>query len=779
MSGVMASADPVLKHLTCCICLEIYNVPKTLPCLHSFCESCLTGHILKTELIHSEKGEYFECPLCRAKTYVLKDVPKMQWANFFPTNHGIVSLLNESIAPHKLETATDIECMPCKTDEKQKKACCFCIQCMEYYCKCCYDGHRKYKAFQQHTVLTGNEIPGDISAFERMTKLKFCVIHPQKEVEFKCVNDGKYICSICAATTHRSCGNITHIQNDDEDRMSDVRQFINDVKLMRSDVEKSLESKLKVADELDKVATNAEQNVTTLFEKLNAFVMKMRQEFLADYAEKLGLERQMLSPDLKECFDLIENINQLICVANTVIKYGSKSQIALINIDLRDEYCKLKAGRSIESDLPLYDYVDKLRNYAEQLLNHFIEENLPEQIKPILTGRKSDEPSFKYSMGSSTKKKQEIDPGAIEITNATQHINSVVGKHSGPCLSNQESLASLIGNRQTNFSNDPSVYAFKLSGLETKHEPQNKSDSLPNCHLDASSSTQSEEQSHSFQSGTYSLLKMKVHKVAEHNISVRKCFSTGSHTGSVLLRDGKIAFIDRTNKLLKVTSPDFKVACHSVLNGTPLDLCSCNESNVAVAFDKSIVVIEIDDINATPINYFSTKNTIRSICQVGVNLAILFDESPSENNNCLIQFRSSSNQILKTIDSYKNLGKEVEKLSNAELIRSRSEEELLVCTRNPYKQIICLDKNWCVRWYLKHPSFKIANNLALDRVGNKYVCDTDSGVFIRISAQSFKISRLVIEALLENPASVLSNDKDKTLIIGCLNDDKVYLFRFC
>ena len=288
MNVMMASADHVLKHLTCCICLEVYNVPKTLPCLHSFCEACLQGHILRAELIHSENGEYFECPLCRAKTYSVKEVPKTQWAKSFPTNHGIVSLLNESIVSHKLETSTDIECMPCKADDKQTKACCFCIQCMEYYCKGCYDGHRKYKAFQQHTVLTGNEIPADISAFERMTKLNFCFIHPQKEIEFKCINDGKYICCICATTTHRLCGKITHIQSDEEDRTSDVKQFIDDIKVWRGDIEQSLESRLKVSDELDDVSKKAEKDATNLFEKLNAFVTKMSQEFLGDYVDKLG-----------------------------------------------------------------------------------------------------------------------------------------------------------------------------------------------------------------------------------------------------------------------------------------------------------------------------------------------------------------------------------------------------------------------------------------------------------------------------------------------------------
>jgi hypothetical protein len=41
----MATCSNSVEITNCAICLETLNIPKYLPCLHTFCENCIAFHI--------------------------------------------------------------------------------------------------------------------------------------------------------------------------------------------------------------------------------------------------------------------------------------------------------------------------------------------------------------------------------------------------------------------------------------------------------------------------------------------------------------------------------------------------------------------------------------------------------------------------------------------------------------------------------------------------------------------------------------------------------------
>ncbi|XP_048254356.1 E3 ubiquitin-protein ligase TRIM56-like [Haliotis rufescens] len=88
----MATAHRIRdKHLTCSICFELYTRPKTLPCMHSFCEHCLENHI---QAKRDDKG--FGCPMCNTHT-LMPDAaaPPDKWSSQFRTDFKLTGMLEE------------------------------------------------------------------------------------------------------------------------------------------------------------------------------------------------------------------------------------------------------------------------------------------------------------------------------------------------------------------------------------------------------------------------------------------------------------------------------------------------------------------------------------------------------------------------------------------------------------------------------------------------------------------------------------------------------------
>ncbi len=77
--------------LTCALCMEVYSDPRTLPCLHSFCYTCLNDLLRNIESSQFQRQENtLKCPLCQEKHVVPKN-----GASDFRKDFRIASLLDK------------------------------------------------------------------------------------------------------------------------------------------------------------------------------------------------------------------------------------------------------------------------------------------------------------------------------------------------------------------------------------------------------------------------------------------------------------------------------------------------------------------------------------------------------------------------------------------------------------------------------------------------------------------------------------------------------------
>ncbi len=79
MASANATEESIREMLTCPICMDEFRSPRSLPCLHTFCQVCLGDYLVRK---HVRPGTTFPCPTCRESVFLPKDGVKGLRSNF-------------------------------------------------------------------------------------------------------------------------------------------------------------------------------------------------------------------------------------------------------------------------------------------------------------------------------------------------------------------------------------------------------------------------------------------------------------------------------------------------------------------------------------------------------------------------------------------------------------------------------------------------------------------------------------------------------------------------
>uniref|UniRef100_A0A1X7TZV5 B box-type domain-containing protein n=1 Tax=Amphimedon queenslandica TaxID=400682 RepID=A0A1X7TZV5_AMPQE len=124
------------ERLTCPVCLDYYTNPKTLPCLHSFCQHCLEGLPL------DKKNEtfYLSCPTCRHCT----ELPEEGLA-FFPVAFHLNDLKDMYSLTKKTADLPNPQVLTCSDHGKPLEF--FCETCDAVICSHCSVRNHKHHEY--------------------------------------------------------------------------------------------------------------------------------------------------------------------------------------------------------------------------------------------------------------------------------------------------------------------------------------------------------------------------------------------------------------------------------------------------------------------------------------------------------------------------------------------------------------------------------------------------------------------------------------------------------
>ncbi|XP_076110517.1 protein meiotic P26-like [Mytilus galloprovincialis] len=319
---------------TCAICLEKLNVPKYLPCLHTFCESCIQTYISsKFEKGHKQS---IECPVCRTNVNTPNEnYSSEEWAKGLPLNFLIAGLLQRE----KIQSPQK-HCMVCERMEKKSDAISICFDCSDLLCGNCCKHHKANKYTTDHEINPIEQLTSD-SHLLKSFKNK-CSEHKGKDVELYCVDHEIPCCSMCVSIYHRKCEKVLSIEDaareyNGAEKVADLRTQLEKVE---DDIKDIIKDRQSAMDKLESQYRDQKRKLDNVFSELVSMINDLK-----DRREK---ELLKIYNEAKEDIDMIQLI------------FSNKKK------NIENEKQILEACTSKASDVQVLVEVQRLKQHLQE-----------------------------------------------------------------------------------------------------------------------------------------------------------------------------------------------------------------------------------------------------------------------------------------------------------------------------------------------------------------------------------------------------------------------------
>ena len=268
----MAKSDlnpDVASLLECGICLEEYEDPRALPCLHSFCLRCLKQHISATKA----RDGSFHCPTCRDKfTPPEGDVEK------FPRNFFLNSLKD---APMSTSKHLEGPVVPTQCEPHKNKPDWYCQTCNLPGCaECMLRYHKLHETVEVASIAC--KLEPDL--------LAVCTLAVKRLATLQNISsDFESRDTQMETDTAQACGEITKAADGMRTLITEYeKKLLNKVKEARETFKKQAANAKKECD----VLKNATSNLNVFVERLQATKSPLRTVLHAPIAKQEMLQQQ-------------------------------------------------------------------------------------------------------------------------------------------------------------------------------------------------------------------------------------------------------------------------------------------------------------------------------------------------------------------------------------------------------------------------------------------------------------------------------------------------------
>ena len=370
------------EQLTCPVCLDLYTNPKTLPCLHSFCEACIERFPQDKE----DETYYLSCPTCRHRT----ELPE-RGAGAFPVAFTLNNLKEIYSLMKKVSDPQQVTCDNCAT----VNATGYCKDCSKFLCQKCIDAHKVWPPIAHHQMMGLSDVAA--SAFQlpsaKQEATPTCSSHG-KPLEIFCETCDEVICHHCTVRIHRD--HEYDLVNDSYPKhCQKLEECLSPVKGKMEDVKKVLSKIAKREGEIRERGEGVLEEIHEMVEEMMNVLRESERKLSEEAKRVTDAKLEVLSGQAKSAqisLSLLEHIKdyveESVKTGTPQEVLGSKKQMmermseVTTQINVEELEPKEKADFALSKDIKSLHHIGdivKLQRCKVKKIGHF--EHLPKEKK--------------------------------------------------------------------------------------------------------------------------------------------------------------------------------------------------------------------------------------------------------------------------------------------------------------------------------------------------------------------------------------------------------------
>ena len=364
-----------LQHeVTCTICQETLRIPKTLPCLHTFCCECLN------EYLRYRKGANLpiNCPTCRA----VIQTPNGDNLDHLPTSFYHNRLL-ETLSIKQCNAGSDVTCGNCKKLTSESS---YCFECAKFLCIDCLNAHNVLGYLNEnHRVIAVKKFcQQDYEAL--LHRQPFCQqqYHEKELLRYFCSQCEKCICQVCLPVEH-SGHKVEPLQKAAEDQKQVIQSVLERADKKIDEYKETMDNAGRVSAELEANVSAARREIRETVEKIKRAIDEIERKTVTELVN-IQHARQGRLNEIKEIAGTrLKVLNESILYVKTMKNQGTSAEILQMKELLNQHFQELlqdECDENIVKDGESFIKFHSKREIKPLILGHL---QTSEKIQPSLS----------------------------------------------------------------------------------------------------------------------------------------------------------------------------------------------------------------------------------------------------------------------------------------------------------------------------------------------------------------------------------------------------------